>query len=149
MKNITILLLTFFLSISFTGFSQKKSDTYNISKKEITTMMQQQAKNWSNGNIEGFMDGYIKSDSLKFIGSKGLVYGWQTTLNNYKKSYPTKAHTGILTFDLIDFDELTKDIFLVIGKYHLKREVGDASGYFSLILKKIHGKWKIIADHSS
>jgi len=37
----------------------------------------------------------------------------------------------------------------VIGKFHLKRKVGDASGPFSLLLKRIDGKWKIIADHSS
>ena len=137
------------LTISLNGYAQAETNTYQTSKKEITAMMLQQAVDWSKGNIEAFMEGYIKSDSLKFIGSKGLTYGWQQTLDNYKKGYPTAAHTGVLTFDLLDFDELTPTIFLVVGKYNLKREVGDASGYFSLILKKIDGKWKIIADHSS
>ncbi|MDJ0644407.1 MAG: DUF4440 domain-containing protein, partial [Flavobacteriaceae bacterium] len=96
-----------------------------------------------------FMEGYIKSDSLKFIGSRGITYGWQATLDNYKKGYPTKDHTGTLTFDLLEFDQLSETIFFVIGKFYLKRKVGDASGHFSIILKKIDGQWKIIADHSS
>ena len=37
------------------------------------------------GDIEGFMEGYIKSDDLKFVGSKGITYGWKQTLENYKR----------------------------------------------------------------
>ena len=125
------------------------SASYDISKKEITDMMLQQAKDWSNGNIEAFMHGYQKSDSLRFIGSRGITYGWQQTLDNYKKGYPDKEHTGTLTFDLLDFDRLAENVYLVIGKYHLERSVGNADGIFSVILKKIDGEWKIIADHSS
>lgn len=123
--------------------------SYDTSKQEITAMMLQQAKDWSNGNIEAFMEGYIKSDDLKFVGSRGITYGWQNTLDNYKKGYPTNEHTGTLTFNLLDFDQLAEDTFLVIGEFHLKRNVGDAEGMFSIILKKIEGEWKIIADHSS
>lgn len=112
-------------------------------------MMLQQAKDWSNGNIEAFMNGYQKSESLRFIGSRGITYGWQQTLDNYKKGYPDKEHTGTLTFDLLDFDRLAENVYLVIGKYHLERSVGNADGIFSVILKKIDGEWKIIADHSS
>ncbi len=122
---------------------------YQTAKQEITTMMLQQAKDWSKGDLEAFMQGYIKSDSLKFVGNSGLTYGWQQTLDNYKKGYPTKDHTGILTFKLRDFDQLANNVFLVIGEFHLKRKVGDANGMFSIILKRINGDWKIIADHSS
>ena len=148
MKNLKLLfLLTFLLSLN--GYSQEKMPNYETSKEEITDMMLQQANDWSNGNIEAFMEGYIKSDSLKFIGSKGLTYGWKNTLENYKKGYPTKEHTGTLTFNLLEFDQLADDVFLVIGEYHLKRTVGDANGMFSIILKRINNEWKIIADHSS
>jgi len=153
-KNKLMKQFIFFLTISlFIVFGiqgqEKKYNNYNSSKKEITNMMLQQAKDWSNGDIEGFMEGYIKSDDLKFVGSKGITYGWKQTLENYKKKYPSKEHMGILTFKLLEFDQLAKDVFLVIGEYHLKRTVGDANGMFSIILKNIDGKWEIIADHSS
>ena len=135
--------------VSAIGQQKEISSSYQTSKKEITEMLNQDAKHWSEGNIEAFMESYIKSDSLVFIGSRGLTYGWQQTLDNYKKGYPAKEHMGTLSFDLLEFKELASDIFFVIGKYHLKRTVGDASGYFSIILKKVDGKWKIIADHSS
>ncbi|MCF6348234.1 MAG: DUF4440 domain-containing protein [Flavobacteriaceae bacterium] len=148
MKNLKLLFLLIFL-LSLNGYAQEKISNYETSKKEITTMMLQQANDWSHGDIEAFMEGYIKSDSLKFVGSRGLTYGWKNTLENYKKGYPTKEHTGTLTFNLLEFDQLANDVFLVIGKYHLKRTVGDADGMFSIILKNINGEWKIIADHSS
>jgi len=147
MKNLVITFILFLFTISSVQSQSYKN--YNTSKKDITTMMLQQAKDWSNGDVEAFMEGYIKSDSLKFVGSKGITYGWKQTLENYKKGYPTKEHMGVLTFNLLEFDQLAKDVFLVIGEYHLKRTIGDADGMFSIILKQVNGEWKIIADQSS
>ena len=48
------------------------------------------------------MEGYWKSDSLKFYGSNGVTYGWQNTLDRYKKAYPTEDHTGTLSFKIND-----------------------------------------------
>lgn len=142
-------MITSVLFLSACKTQEISSSNYKTSKTEITTMMLQTAEDWSNGDLEAFMQGYIKSDSLKFVGSSGITYGWQQTLDNYRKGYPTKDHTGTLTFNLLEFDQLSSDVFLVIGEYHLKRAVGDADGMFSIILKRINGEWKIIADHSS
>ena len=95
------------------------------------------------------MEGYWKSDSLKFIGSKGLNYGWQKTLENYKRSYPDPAAMGRLTFSDVTVELISEDAAFVIGKWHLKRKAGDLSGYYTLLWKKIKGEWVIVADHSS
>lgn len=146
--------IVFFTFLLFTvllvnGQEKKSNDSYEKSKNEITSMMLQQAEDWSKGDIEAFMQGYIKSEDLKFVGSKGITYGWKQTLENYKKNYPGKEYTGVLTFNLLEFDQLADEVFLVIGEFHLKRTVGDADGMFSIILKRIKGEWKIISDHSS
>ena len=150
-KFYKFLIFPILVILLFVGCNTQKATTvnYQTAKEEITTMMMQQAKDWSNGNLEAFMQGYIKSDNLKFVGSSGITYGWKQTIDNYKKRYPTKDHTGTLTFKLNDFDQLANDVFLVIGEFHLKRNVGDANGIFSIILKRIDGEWKIIADHTS
>jgi ketosteroid isomerase-like protein len=144
-----ILIITSVLFLNACKKEGVSPSNYEASKQQITTMMLQTAEDWSKGDLEAFMNGYIKSDSLKFVGSGGITYGWQQTLENYKKGYPTKEHTGTLTFNLLEFDQLANDVFLVIGEFHLKRTVGDADGMFSIILKHINGEWKIIADHSS
>lgn len=117
--------------------------------QRIQALMDVQVNAWNQGNIGGFMETYWKSDSLLFIGKKGVTYGWQATLENYKKSYPGKEGMGTLSFNLLEFKKISPDAYFVVGKWALKRTIGDLSGHFSILLRKINGEWKIVADHSS
>jgi hypothetical protein len=119
-------------------------------RQEVLKVLARQNENWNKGNIEAFMEDYWKSDSLMFIGSKGVVYGWKATLDRYHKSYPDRATMGTLKFDIQKTDFHSKTTCWVLGKWHLTRpEKGDIGGYFTLILKKINGKWLIVSDHTS
>lgn len=111
--------------------------------------MHQQTVAWNNGDLEAFMATYWKSDSLMFIGKSGVTYGWQKTLDNYKKSYPSKDEMGQLRFDIIKVQKLGKDTYNVVGKWQLARKMGDLKGHYTLIFRKINGGWKIVQDHSS
>jgi len=142
MKKIAIILFSLVL-ISCSQNTSEEKDT-----QEILAVMKQQEKAWSNHDLEGFMDGYWKSDSLKFYGSSGITKGWQQTLDNYKKGYPTAEHSGKLSFKINDISKIETNAYYVMGEYHLKRSVGDANGIFMIIFKKIKGKWKIVADTS-
>ena len=115
----------------------------------IRQVMQTQLEAWNRGDIVAFMDTYWKSDSLLFIGSKGLTYGWQATLDNYKKAYPGKEGMGQLAFKLLEFKKLANDAYFVVGKWQLTRTIGNLDGHFSILLRRINGEWKIVADHSS
>ena len=117
-------------------------------KAAIISVMKLQEAAWSENDLEGFMKGYWKSDSLKFYGSKGLTRGWQQTLDNYKKGYPSKEHSGTLNFTVEDISKIEDGNYWVMGQYYLKRSVGDANGVFIIIFKKIDGEWKIVADMS-
>ncbi len=116
----------------------------------ISALLDKQTRAWNEGIIDSFMVGYLHTDSLMFIGKKGLTYGYQVTLENYKKGYPDKAGMGTLHFDIKKMKPLGRRFYFVVGKWALTRpEKGDLEGFFSLLLEKIGGEWKIIADHSS
>ncbi|WP_134088926.1 DUF4440 domain-containing protein [Olivibacter sp. XZL3] len=115
----------------------------------IKKVLQMQEEAWNAGDINAFMDGYWKSDSLLFVGKAGPIYGWQGALDRYIKTYPDKASMGRLTFDLLRFDGLSANSYFVLGKWQLRRENGDLGGTFTLLFKKIEGKWLIVADHTS
>jgi hypothetical protein len=108
--------------------------------------LQQQA--WNRGDVPGFMEHYWHDDSLKFIGGKGITYGWQKTLDNYLKSYPDKAAMGMLKFTIVEATLLSPVSVYVIGKWELQKEK-PVGGYFTLMWKKIEGKWVIVSDHTS
>ena len=93
--------------------------------------------------------GYWRSDKLKFVSDDRITYGWQQTLDNYKKTYGTTGKRGILTFSDLDITVLSKDAAFVVGSWHLKREKDDPKGKFTLLWRKIGGKWLIVTDHSS
>ena len=142
MKKIIFVLCLLSFIIGNSQSSEKED------KAAILSVMDLQEEAWSNNDLEGFMQGYWKSDSLKFFGSSGLTKGWQQTLDNYKKGYPTKEHSGTLNFTIKDISKIDEGNYWVMGEYHLKRSVGDANGVFIIIFKKIDGEWKIVADMS-
>ena len=136
-------LLIICIAISQFAFSQNKDEI------AIRQLMAQQTIAWNNGDINAFMQGYWENDSLVFIGKNGPTYGYAKTLANYKKNYPDVNYMGKLKFDILEIRALNKDHYFVIGKWSLSRKVGDASGIYTLLFKKIKGQWNIIADHSS
>jgi ketosteroid isomerase-like protein len=115
----------------------------------IRQLLGDQVKAWNQGNLESFMQGYWKNDSLMFIGKSGINWGWQKTLANYKKSYPDTTAMGKLSFNIIVVKKLSPEYYYVVGKWMLKRSIGDLSGHYNLLFRKVNGSWLIIADHSS
>lgn len=134
--------MVFIFSFS-TVFSQSAEE------KEILSVLKAQDECWNRGDIEGFMQTYWQSDSLMFIGKSGVTYGWLNTLKNYQKGYPDTASMGKLNFDLISLKKLSEEYYFVVGKWHLARTMGDLQGHFTLLIRRIHHKWLIVADHSS
>lgn len=138
MKHLWIILL-FTCSISVA----------QTAEREVKNVLEKQCQEWNKGSIDGFMDSYWKSDSLLFIGKRGLQKGWQTTCDNYKKSYDSPAAMGKLSLNILHFDQINAEECFLICEWRLQREVGNLQGYSSIRLKKILGQWKIISDHSS
>ena len=115
----------------------------------ILKQMQLQQDAWNKGDLKTYMSTYWKSDSLMFIGKTGVTYGWENTLRNYERGYPDTSAMGKLQFNLLKVKKLSKTYFFILGKWHLTRSVGDIGGHFTLLFKRIKGKWLIVSDHSS
>lgn len=138
------LLLAVLLLVTLSTTAQNKDE------QQILTILEAQSKAWNAGKIDQFMKGYWQSDSLIFIGSGGITYGYDTTLKNYYKRYSDRDAMGQLTFTILKLKRISANSYFVIGKWFLKREKnGDVGGHFTLLWKKIKGEWVIVADHSS
>ncbi|AMR26515.1 DUF4440 domain-containing protein [Hymenobacter psoromatis] len=138
------MLLTFALACALTALPTPR--------QAIAQVLTTQTAAWNRGDIPGFMAGYWHSDSLVFIGKGGATYGWQPTLNNYKKHYPNAAEMGKLDFSQLRITPLGTEVAQVVGHWHLARHgaaTGDAQGQFLLIFRRFGGQWVIVADHSS
>lgn len=143
-KLLTIFLVSAFAPLIIFAQEIKKTD----SQITVEANMAAQEAMWNEGRITDFMSLYWKSDSLEFIGSKGLTYGWQKTLDNYKKGYPDKKAMGILKFTILENKQLSENYIYIIGKWQLTKDK-PAGGHFTLLWKKINNNWVIISDHTS
>ena len=141
MKKLLIVLL--FSTVTVQVFAQRND------KALILKLLEEQRQAWNRGDITAYMQGYLKSDSLVFVGKNGPEYGWDNTLNNYKKSYPDQKAMGYLSFDIKEVRMISYDHAFILGAWQLKREKDEPKGFFTLLVKKIEGEWKVIADHSS
>ena len=106
MKKST-LLLTVIIFVTTALHAQTKDEL------QIRNSMNEQLAAWNAGDVDRFMLTYWQSDSLKFIGKSGVTYGWQKTLENYKKNYPDTAAMGKLDFNIVEVKRRV-DFFIVM-----------------------------------
>jgi len=142
-----LILLSSLVWIACKTPSPKRSDAQSIAA--IQAVMDTQQVAWNRGDIDGFMQGYWASDSLRFIGKRGITFGWQSTLDNYKKSYPGTEAMGRLQFTNLSMEITGDSSAYVIGKWELFRTADTLSGHYSLLWKCMNGRWMIVADHTS
>ena len=91
--------LTLFFIVSGFLFSQQA-----VSKKDslaVVKVLFEQQDHWNKGDIDAFMEGYLKSDELVFSGASGPVYGWEATRDRYKRTYSDREKMGELKFDVL------------------------------------------------
>ncbi len=116
----------------------------------VTHLLILQQSSWNKGDIDGYMTHYWKSENLTFVTKDTVTYGWQPTLDRYKRRYPNKQAMGKLNFEIVKTEKLSAQHIFMVGKWALDRkDLEDLQGHFTLIWKKIDGDWVIVADHSS
>ena len=115
-------------------------------------MLNQSQANWNKGDLVAFAADYEDAPETTFIG-KSITHGGQkAVLERYQKGYPNRDAMGTLTYSEIEVRVLSPTLVLANGKFELKRTTaggGDASGRFTLVIRKDPAGWKIIHDHSS
>ena len=117
----------------------------------VRRLLDEQVAAWNRGDLEGFMRGYWRSDSLTFYSGGNVTHGWQTTLERYRKRYQSEGHEmGTLVFDLHDVTLPARGEALVRGGWSLRMKDGEPHGLFTLWLRWLpDAGWRVVHDHSS
>ncbi|WP_457652372.1 YybH family protein [Rhodocaloribacter sp.] len=117
----------------------------------VRGLLRRQVDAWNRGDVEAFMDGYARTDSLRFASGGTVRRGWQTTLDRYHDAYPDRSAMGTLAFDSLEVRVLSPRWATVFGRWHLKRggAYEDIGGLFTLLFEKRPEGWRIVADHTS
>lgn len=136
----------------------------------VEAMLEASAASWNAGDLDGFVDDYSEDPDLAFVGSSGVTRGIAEVRAGYESGYwSTGAPLDSLRFEDIEVRALGERHALALGRYVLYRpaesggardttEAGDAetggetvtsTGWFSLVLGLVEGRWRILHDHTS
>ena len=115
----------------------------------IRAVLDAQSAAWNRGDVEGYMDGYVRSKDTVLVSGDNVTRGWQTVLDRYKRNYNSPEKMGTLTFSELEFTLLANNTATVLGRWHLKRANDEPQGRFTLIFKRTKQGWRIIHDHTS
>ena len=115
---------------------------------EIQAIVLRQSAAWNRGDISDFMVPYWHDERLTFSSGGTTTRGWEPTFERYKNKYPDQATMGKLEFGDLESQSLGEDVVLMLGTWKLER-AEPAQGNFTLVWKRVEGKWVIIHDHSS
>ena len=147
MKRLIIL----FLVLAFTAgaaLGQSEKAKAKI-MKDIEQVINEQVAAWNKGDIDGFMEGYWKSDEMRFVSGNSVTMGWQAALDRYKRSYDTREKMGTLVFSDPVVVVLDKNNAYVFGRWTLERADDKPTGLFTLVFRSTNDGWRIIHDHTS
>jgi L-asparaginase / beta-aspartyl-peptidase len=115
----------------------------------IEKVLRVQQEAWNRGDVDAFMEHYWKSDDLTFSSGGKTTRGWQATLARYRERYPTREKMGRLTLGEFEITPLGDAAALVLGQWKLDGLSEPLGGNFTLVLRKIDGRWVIVHDHTS
>ncbi|HSH46598.1 MAG TPA: nuclear transport factor 2 family protein [Longimicrobiales bacterium] len=109
------------------------------------------AESWNQGDLDGFISHYAADAT--FAGSSGLIQGSGAVRALYQRGYWASGEpSDALRFEVLHARGTGPGSGVVFGRYILEdRETREATstGYFSLVLRRLDGAWKIVHDHSS
>ena len=135
------------------GAEPSEPSDAEAARTSIRAVLDRQVEAWNRGDVEAFMEGYWRSDSLRFASGGDVRRGWQATLEAYRQGYPDRAAMGTLAFEDLDIRVLSPSWAVVFGRWRLRREgdLPESGGLFTLLFEKpsADAPWRVVHDHTS
>ncbi|QDT67840.1 hypothetical protein MalM25_07470 [Planctomycetes bacterium MalM25] len=123
-------------------------------EEAIPRVLMRQQRHWNAGDLEAFLDDYWRSPDLTFSSGGVVRRGFRETRERYLAAYPTPERMGRLAFSGLEITPLggpghDVEAAMVLGKWRLRRADEPAGGVFTLVMRRIDGRWLIVHDHTS
>lgn len=137
------------LMLAVLGCRDSSAPDPEAARTAIRTLLQAQVTAWNRGDLNAFMGGYARTDSLRFASGGTVRHGWDTARARYRAAYPNRAAMGTLAFEQLAIRVLSPRYAQVFGQWRLQRADDAAHGVVTLIVERRPEGWRIIHDHTS
>lgn len=121
----------------------------NQSTISIKAMIDAQGDAWNKGNLNAYMAYFWQSSETKHIFNEQVSTGWEAINERLQAKFADPALMGKISYRDLEINVITKDRAIAAARW--RYEVGDFAmdGYFTILVRKIDGRWLIVHDHSS
>lgn len=143
--------LAIVLSLTLLSCDQLTKPKVDMRAEEeaVRSILDAQVIAWNNGDLEAYLAAYWKSDSLQFVTPRGVSHGWNAALESYRNRFPDRVAMGTVSYDILSVSPLSPEVFVVLGKFQVTRAIGQVEGIFTLLFRKVDGRWVVVYDHTS
>jgi uncharacterized protein (TIGR02246 family) len=131
------------------SFENLRASVREAETEAVRAVLAGQVAAWNRGDIDAFMASYWQSPDLRFASGSTPVRGWAQALRRYRRSYPDRNDMGELTLSDLRIDLLSPDAATVFGRWRLAQVSETPTGLFTLVLRKMDGRWLIVHDHTT
>ncbi len=117
---------------------------------QVASLLDRQAAAWNAGDLDGFMSAYSPSPTTTYIGSTGLIEGFEAIRERYAPGFAEGAERDSLRFENLRVREVDERVGVATARYVLEREgMVTSMGPFTLVLLNVEGAWLIVHDQSA
>ena len=115
----------------------------------VAALLDRQTAAWNAGDLDGFMSGYDRSPTTTYLGSSGLIEGYESIRQRYAPGFAPGAERDSLRVAELRVREVETRVAVATARYILERD-GEvtATGQFTLVLLNAEGAWLIVHDQS-
>ncbi len=116
----------------------------------VLRMLEESAAAWNRGDLEGFLSDYADAPSTTYVGSRGLVTGFDGIRAVYAPAFAPGAARDSLRFEDVRVRSLPPLAAIVTARWVLHDgDTVTASGPTTLVVRRLGSGWRIVHDHSS
>ena len=116
----------------------------------VDHLLTESEKSWNGGDLDGFLVWYQRGLETSFMGSGGLIHGWEGIRERYAPRFGPDASRDSLRFEDLETRPLAPWLGLATARYVLfQGDSTTATGVFTLVVENTPEGWRIIHDHSS
>lgn len=115
----------------------------------INGVLAAQTAAWNDNDLDGFLAAYWNSPSTRFVADGVVVEGYDAVVQSYRANYGAGGDLGRLALSDLAVTMITEDVATVTGRFNLENAKGLETGAYTLVMRKVDGRWRIAHDHTS
>jgi len=115
----------------------------------IRALLTAQGQAWNRGDLDGYLSGFWHDPSTRQIFNDVEIVGFEAIEARLRARYAGAPDMGTISFSDLEVVALGPDGAVATAAWSFAHGDTKLLGRFTLVLRKVDGRWLIVHDHSS